>query len=160
MPRKRKKKKSVQPEKEWYEIEITGWEFNYNFGLNNSPFDFITGDFWESMRISLNGKIIKPKIKNATRAQVILISTWKLDDYWKDVVREKPPSSTGWIEIPRGDDTLQLNCFLPSRSFAAVSVAVAAGKVKHASISGTKLRYRKGEIRDLYLSTNRNEEED
>jgi hypothetical protein len=64
------------------------------------------------------------------------------------------------IDLPRGSDILEFHCYLPSRSFAAVSVAVAAGKIKHASISGTKLWYRKGDISDLHLVTNKDEEEE
>jgi hypothetical protein len=95
MPRKRKKPKPKKHEREWYEIEIEDWEVGYSFGINNSLLDLVPGGFWEYLRINLNGKIIRPTLKNASRAKVILISTWKLDDYYKDLHREKNPLLLG-----------------------------------------------------------------
>ena len=160
MPRKRKKPKSKKNEKVWYEIEIEDWEVGYTFGINDGPWDLFQGDFWEHLHIDLIGKIIKPTLKNASAAKVILIPTWKLDDYYKNVHREKKPTTTGMIDLPRGSDILEFHCYFPSRPFAALSVAVAAGKIKYASIAGTKLWYRKGDIKDLHLVTNKDEDDE
>ena len=117
MPRKRQKKKLKSTERVWYEIEVNDWEVGYTFGINDALWDLAPGDFWEHLHIDLIGKIIRPTLKNASAAKVILIPTWKLDDYYKNVHREEKPTTTGMIDLPRGSDILEFHCYLPSRLF-------------------------------------------
>ena len=157
MPRKRKKRKSKELEKEVYEVELDAWEVDYHFGINTIK-NIILGDYWEHSSLILSGKIISPALKSATKAEIHIMARPELDDHWKEQAKENPPLATGWMEIPRGDDTLQISCSVPSRSFNYIPIAVASGKIGFARIFGAKLRWRRGKALEISLSTRREEE--
>ena len=155
---KKRKTKRKKAEKEYYEIEVADWEVYYNFGLNTAPKDLIEGVYWEHSKLILTGKILSPVVKKASKARIELASDPQMDDHWKVKPTIISAKAIGWIEIPRGDDTLILYCSIPSRSFGYITLAVESKKIKFASILGTKLKYRQGTISGVSLTTNREEE--
>ncbi len=60
------------------------------------------------------------------------------------------------MKISKDENTLYLNCAVPTRSFNLLPIAIASGKIKHASITETKIKWRKGEIYRINLSTKMN----
>ena len=82
----------------------------------------------------------------------------KLDDNWQPSPTVRSAKAIGWMEISRGDDTITFHCWVPSRSFNIIPLAVKSGKIKFASIHGTKLKWRKGEVLGIRLLENREEE--
>ena len=157
MAKKRKTKKK-KPEKEYYEIEVEDWEVYYNFGLNTAPKDLIEGVFSEYSKLILTGKILSPIVKQASKARIEIAGDPQMDDHWKAQPTITSAKAIGWMEIPRGDDTLILHCWIPSRSFRYISLAVDSKKIKFASVFGPKLKWRRGTISSVSLSTNREEE--
>lgn len=157
MAKKRKTKKK-EIEKESYEIEVEDWEIYYHFGLNTVHKDLIDGVYCEYSRLNLTGEILSPIIKQANKARIEIADDPQLDDHWTSEPTIISAKAIGWMEIPREDDTLIFYCSIPSRSFRYISVAVHSGKVKYASIFGTKLKWRKGTISSVSLSTIREEE--
>jgi hypothetical protein len=155
MAKKRKRKK---PENERYEFEVEDWEMDYHFELNVGPKDFIPGVFWENSKCTLIGKIVSPILKNANKARVEIVDKPELDDNWKINPTVRSAKGIGSIEIPRGDDTVIFYCWVPSRSFQYIPLAVSSGKIKFALIFGTRLKWRKGDIFSISLSTIRDEE--
>jgi hypothetical protein len=154
MARKRKtRKKEPEPEKERYKIQVEDWDVYYDFGLNIAPKDLIPGLFWEISKLTLTGKILSPVLKAASKAKVEIAARPQLDDHWTAEPTVASAKAIGWMEIPRGFDTLMFYCSIPSRSFQYVPVSVSAGKVKYASIFGTKLKWRKGTVSGVTLST-------
>jgi hypothetical protein len=156
MAKKRKTRRA--PENETYEIEVQDWEFYNHFGINIFPNDYVQGDFSEDSSLSLMGKIVSPILKNATKATINIWEKPELDDHWKETPSDKPPSSIGSMQFLRDNETLHLMCWVPSRSFKNISVAVASGKIKHALVFGEKLKWRRGNIFYISLSTSRDEE--
>jgi hypothetical protein len=57
------------------------------------------------------------------------------------------------METLIGGDTLKINCSVPSRSFNYIPAAVASGKIRLGRVFGTKLKWRRGKVLDLGLST-------
>ena len=149
------KKKKKEPENETYEIEVNDWEAAYRFELNTLPKDLINGVFWERSRLILTGKILSPVVKKASRARVEMVNEPRMDDYWKSEPTIKSAKGIGWMEIPRGDDTLIFSCYIPSLSLQNITLAVNLGKIKFVSIFGTKLKWRKGTILGVSLSKDR-----
>jgi hypothetical protein len=82
----------------------------------------------------------------------------KLDDHWQPKPTIISAKAIGWMVIPRGNDNLTFYCSVPSRSLPYMALAVQSGKIKYASIFGTKLKWRQGTISSLSLSTHREEE--
>jgi hypothetical protein len=153
MPQKKTKKKKPERETEHYEFEVQDWQVYYNFGVVRGSRNIIEEDFWDIANLILLGRIISPEIKNADSARIEIRERPELDDHWKNPPHEKPPLAIGYMEIPRGEATLHLNCWVPSRSFNLIPTAVASGKVKYVSIFGEKLKWRKGSVFDLTLTT-------
>jgi hypothetical protein len=152
------RKKSKQIENEHYEIAVEDWEAYYRFGINNINKDIIPGDYWEISELILLGKIVSPALEKATRVKINMAERPELDDHWKHEDPDNRPLAVGWMEIPRGDDTLIMNCWIPSRSFRHVAISVASGKIKYASVFGTKLKWRRGKIFYIRLSVHREED--
>jgi len=158
MAKKRNKRKSKEPENESYEIVVEDWEVNHHFGLNTGRRDIFPGDYWEYSTLGLIGEIISPDLRIAKKAIIWVMDTPELEGHWKEPESESPPLACGWMEVARGEDTLHLNCSVPSRLFNYVFSAVCCGKIRHVHIFGTKLKWRKGKIFDVSFSTIRDEE--
>ena len=152
------RKKSKQIENEHYEIAVEDWEAYYRFGINNINKDIIPGDYWEISELILLGKIVSPALEKATRVKINITERPELDDHWKHEDPDNPPLAVGWMEIPRSDDTLIMNCWIPSRSFRHVAISVASGKINYVSVFGTKLKRRRGKIFYIRLSAHREED--
>lgn len=158
MSRKQKRRKNRESENERYEIEVKNWEVYYHFGINKVSRDLISGDYCEYSNLILVGNILSPSLKNAAQAKIKIRESPGLDNHWREDEMENPPPAIGLLEIPRGEDVLKFICFVPSRSFRFITMAVSAEKIRYVSLFGTKLKWRKGEIFDISLSNNRDEE--
>ena len=153
----KKRKKTGITETERYEIEIEDWEVYSHFGINMGRKKFFPGDYREHSKLSIHGNILSPLLKIASKAKIEIIDSPEFDDHWKEAEAEKPPFAIGWMEVPRGDNTLQMDCWIPTRLFNYISIAIASEKIKYASIFGTKLKWRRGDIFDITFSTIREE---
>jgi hypothetical protein len=154
-----RKRRQVNDENEFYVVEIDDWEASYSFHINRDPKRLVNpGDYLEDSTITLIGKIIMPVLKDTSRAEILITESPELDDHWKDQERGNSGSSIGHIQILRDEDkTFNVMCSVPSRSFQNVAIAVAAGKIKLASIWGTKLKWKAGWVSGIRLATRREE---
>ena len=157
MAQKRKTKKNTLIN-ESYEIEVEDWEVNYHFGINTLPKDLIDGVYWEDSKLTLMGRIILPALEKVSKARIEIADDPKLDDHWQPKPTIISAKAIGWMVITREDNILIFNCSVPSRSLPFIVLAVQSGKIKYASIFGTKLKWRQGTISRLRLSTHREEE--
>jgi hypothetical protein len=155
MARKRKVKKEI-PITEFYEIEVEDWEANYRFGP--APKNFIDGQYWEFSELILVGRIISPVLEKTSKARIIIQGDPKLDDHWRPEPTIISARAIGYMVIPRGDERLEFFCRVPSRSLPYIAIAVQSGKIKYASMAGTKLKWKQGTISRICLSTQREEE--
>jgi|GEM_PF-855554 len=157
MARKKKTNKKDVIIKEYYEIEVKDWEVSCHFGINTAPKDLIPGLFWEGSTLILTGGIISPLLDKANRVVIQISANPQLDDHWQSKPTIISAKAIGWMEIPRGDDRLIFNCSVPSQSLLFIAIAIQVGKIKYVSISGTKLKWRRGTISSINLSTHREE---
>jgi hypothetical protein len=126
--------------------------------LNTGPKDLFDGVYREYSNLILTGNILSPSLEKAGKARIDISDDPQLDDYWKPKPTIISAKAIGWMQIPRGDDTLIFYCSVPSRSLPFIVLAVKAGKIRYISIFGTKLKWRKGTIESISLSANREEE--
>lgn len=157
MAKKREKKKKGA-ESEYYEIEVENWDASYHFGLNTLSKDFIEGVYWEHSKLILKGKMLSPDLEKANKVRIELAAEPQMDDHWKAEPTILSAKAIGWMEVPRGDDTLIFYCSIPSRSLPSVTLAVDSSKIKFVSIFGTKLKWRKGTVSSISFSKYREEE--
>lgn len=158
MTKKQKNRKRKEPEDITYEIEVNDWKTYYHFGLNKRPTDNFPEVYWEFSNIILSGGIISPDLKIISKANIRINESPELNDHWKNKMLERQPLGIGYIKFEKDDDILEFNCWVSSPSFNNITVTVAHGKVKYVSIFGTKLKWKKGTIFNITLSTDKDEE--
>ena len=99
-----------------------------------------------------------PVLKDTSRAEILITESPELDDYWKDQERRNSIYSIGHFQILRdADKTFNIMCSVPSRSFRNIAIAAAAGKIKLASVWGTKLKWKQGWVSGINLVTRKEE---
>jgi len=152
---KKRKKRKVQ-ENQRYEIEVMDWEVYYHFGI--APKNLDMGAYWEISNLSLVGKIISPELKIAQKAKIRLSSKPEMEDHWTAKPTISSAKAIGFMEVPRGEDILQMHCSIPPRMSNNIHVAVASGKIKYISVFGEKLKWRRGLVFDITLSAELEEE--
>ena len=146
------KRKAKKPENVWYEVAVYDWEPTYRFGLNIRSRNSRDDDaFWEYYTITLLGKLVSPELKQARNVRVELAGDPELDDHYTAKPTVISAKAIGFSEIPRGENTLILYCSIPARQLGFVGLAAQAGKIGHASVFGTKLRYRRGKVFSVLL---------
>jgi len=154
-----RKKRQVNDDNEFYVVEIDDWETSCSFHINRDPRRLVNpGDYVEHSTITLLGKIIMPVLKDTSRAEILIMESLGLDDHWKDQERRNSSYSIGHLQILQdANKTFNMMCSVPSRSFRNVAIAAAAGKIKLASIWGTKLKWKQGWVSGINLATRQEE---
>jgi len=160
MNKKEKSKSKKEVQREWYELLVEDWVTEYQFELNTAPKDLVPGLFWEHATCILICKLTSPDLKYGNKARIEIVGKPELDDHWAPDTNVKSAIRIGSIEIPRGDDTIRFYCMVPSRSFQSIPIAANSGKIKYVTISGTKLRYRRGDVSGITLRTNCDEDDE
>jgi hypothetical protein len=109
IPTKRKRRQK-QPENQSYEIEVENWESDYYFALNTWSKGLFNGVYRESSNLILTGNILLPSLEKARKARIEIRDDPQMDDYWAPKPTIESAKAIGWMEIPRGDDTLIFRC--------------------------------------------------
>ena len=150
-----KKKRTVQDENEFYVVQVEDWEASCSFHVNRDPERLINpGAYEEDSEIKLLGKIVMPALKDTSRVEIRITGSMELNDHWKESTKGNSVHSIGHLQIlTDADKTFSVMCSVPSRSFSSVVIAAAAGKIKLASIWGTKLKWKKGWVSGIDLAT-------
>lgn len=145
------KKKKPEQEFEYYKIEVDDWDVGFDFGVNDLLKDFFNVTFLETSRLIFTGKLTPTIKKNINRAVVKIIANEGLDDHRKKEFDEYEGKLIGQIEKPMDEEILIFLCHVPSRLFH--NLAAQSGKINFIKIRGSKVRYRKGDIFDVDLSS-------
>ncbi len=152
----KKKKKSKVQETQRYEIEVVDWEVYHHFGI--APKSLGEGTYWEILKLTLLGKIISPVLKIAEKAKIDISSSPEMEDHWTTEPTILSAKAIGFMEVPRGEDILQMHCSIPPRVSNNIHVAIASGKIKYISVFGEKLKWRRGLVFSITLSAELEEE--
>lgn len=158
MPRKRRKTKKKVTETERYEVQVGEWDVDFFFHLNQGNRDIFSGVFWEHSHVGFTGELLSPQMKYGNEVRVEVKCEPELDDHWQRNSTVEKYKAIGFFKVPRGSDIIEFNCWIPSRQFQYILTAAAADKIKFASIFGTKMKWRKGKIFNLDMSTFQEEE--
>ena len=145
-----KKKKNIR-ENQRYEIKFRDWDVYQHFGIPPKSLDF--GVYWEISKLILLGDIVSPELKIAQKAKIGISSKPEMDDHWTTDPTISSSKAIGFMEVPRGEDVLQVHCSIPSRMSNNIHVAIASGKIKFVSVFGEKLKWRNGLVLGITLST-------
>lgn len=152
------KKKKVR-ENERYEISVHDWEGYHHLHAQKTMRDFGDGLYWEGSSVSLLGNLKSPVIKSANKANITINSKPQMDEHWKETPSGKESEIIGFMEILRGEYVLNINIWLPNRLLQNIMLSLNHDKIKYVSIFGEKLKWRRGKLFSISLST-KNEDED
>ena len=152
MANKPKSKKRQEPEKIIYDIKVDNWQCEYMFGLNVWIKDLHPEQFIEHARLIFWGQLLAPVIESVSQVKVVLSARADLNENQRSVLANKEISKVGSMEISRRCNTFEIACVVPVSSFAFLPTAAAAGKINQISLTGTTLKWRKGNVYDLTIS--------
>ena len=152
---KNKHQRTVQENnKELYVVEVIDWEMSFGHRIYDENMKQCPPvDFFESQILTLLGKITRPTLKNVSQAKIDIIGSPILEDQVKNDALKYLLQEIGYINFIEADNTLRITCSVPFRSIPYLSVAAAAGKIKRASIWGTKLKWGQGWMSRIALET-------
>ena len=113
-------------------IQIESWNFDYLFGVDDRK--IVSGlPYWESRRIQVRGKILKPALK-ASAARISLSSSDGLVS--RELKSTESGKPIGYISYRAAD--YSANLFMPSDAFGLVLQAFAANRYHWISMDGAK----------------------
>jgi len=118
----------------------------------NSPPAILLREGWREGNKTRKRTILCPVVEKASKAKAELSAMPEMDDHWTREPTIPSAKAIGWMEIPRGEDTLIFHCFIPSRLLQNITLAAHVGKIRFVSIVGTKLKWRKGTISSIDFS--------
>lgn len=152
MANKSKSKKRQKPENIIYEIKVEDWQCEYMFGLNIWLKDLYPEQFAEYSRLIFYGQLLKPVIESVAQVKVVLSARADLNENQRNSLVKKDILKIGNMEISRGSNIFEIACVVPESSFAFLPTVAAAGNVNRISMTGTKLKWGKGDVLDISIS--------
>ncbi len=152
--RKRKRRRKKPEEYVTYVIAVTGWDSYYGFRVSDPKSRFDSGPYSEIATLTFTGGLIRPEGFKYSSAKLTLSAHADM----LEERRDKPPSSIG--SLTAHDDTLEAYVFIPAERMAALIALAQSGRVQIASIGGTRLRYRLGQVHNISLDTRPDDEEE
>ncbi len=147
---KRKRRKGArkkQDEYVGYAIAVTGWDSYYWFWVSDPKSRYDTGPYSEIATVTFTGGLIRPEGSKYENASLTLSAKeGMMEGRW-----DEPPTSIG--SLTAHEDTLEAYVFIPVERMAALVALAHSGRVQIASIGGTRLRYRSGQVHSISLDT-------
>jgi hypothetical protein len=130
-----------------YNIEITGWDWEFNFGVNGRPDDdHLYSDY---RHLHIHGRVLRPRKIDVETAELTVLPEVGLNEMELQY-GQRPPSAVGSVttEGTRAKG-MRLSGYLsmPTDALGLVLQMLIGGRYKYALLHGERLRYRKALIR-------------
>lgn len=133
---------------------MTGWDSYYWFRVSDPKRRYEPSPYGEIATLTFTGGLIRPEASKYKNARLTLSAqAGMMEERW-----DKPPTSIG--SLTAHEDTLEAYVFIPVERMAALVALAHSGRVQIASIGGTRLRYRSGQVHSISLDTRPEEDED
>ncbi len=130
-----------------YEVEVNDWDLYYSFALDDGRELFDPGPYYELQLLKLNGRLIWPEDIKYVHCTVTLSAKVGLrKEKW-----ETPPLAIGSLNAY--DDRIEAYVTIPAERVSELTVVAASGKIKRVELTGTKLKWRKGLVSNVGVST-------
>ena len=145
-------KKAKKTENERYYINLSNdWSVDFSFGINIAP-RLISSKYMDRSTLVINGNISYPILKHS---QITRITIHENMDYDEGINEDNSriPYAIGFMEIERGTNVLNMYCWIPPFKLQNFLLSLKAQKINYASVFGTKIKRRKGDIFSIELST-------
>jgi len=148
MPRKRKQKEPIH---EHYVVRVSDWEYSY--GLSPGVGHFESRAYSEIQTLTFEGDLYRPADTKYSKGKITLSGDVDLLSHDLD----DAPTIIGTVN--GRDDLLDFYIFIPAERLSELVTIASTGDVKVIAMGGEKLKWRKGRILSLHLSTEFDEDE-
>lgn len=138
----RKVRRKIETAPIYYQVEINDWSYPYSFGIGYKPDG--SEPYRDYRHLHLMGRLVAPETVKAQSVRVSLIADPNLN--LANRARHRP-TAIGRIELYRGAFDAFLS--IPEDALPSLMTALAAGRMKFASLEGERLHYGKGDVRDV-----------
>ena len=149
---KSRRRRRVQEELVFYEVLVTDWDYYYSISPNDARYRFGPGPYWEIQVVKFQGSISRPEGFKYPTCEVTLSGR----EGMQDEKFETPPKTIGGLSAH--EDTLNAYVFIPCERVAEIVEIASTGRIKQISITGSRLKWRSGTVRDISVSTKIEEE--
>lgn len=148
-PAKKRKGHARKPKDELvhYVVQVTNWDCHYGFRISDPKNQFDDGPYSDLATLTFSGDLMEPANSKYSRAELTLSARNRMgEEKWRE-----PPTAIG--SLGAYDETLTAYVFVPIEHMAMLVSLAASAKVQRVSILGTKLHYRSGSVRNIYIDT-------
>lgn len=146
-PRRRKRRKPKKDEFVGYLVQVADWDCYYSFRSTDPKSRWETGPYSELATVKFRGALVEPEDTKYTDVTV----TFSARRGMTEETAADERLSIGSID---GNGTeLSAYVFVPHDHMASLLTMANSGRVKIVHLGGTKLRYRRGLIFSISLST-------
>ncbi|MEQ8694465.1 MAG: hypothetical protein RIC85_03955 [Gammaproteobacteria bacterium] len=128
-------------------IRVKDWASYYGFRISDPKSSFDIGPFSDLITLTFSGDLIEPENFKYKKAELTLSAHNDLvEGQWTEL-----PTSIG--SLSANEDTLSAYVFVPTEHMVMLMWLANSGKVQTASMVGTRLRYRSGNVQNISLDT-------
>lgn len=124
----------------FYDIRVNDWSWPYSFGVNWKPDN--NEPYLDYRFVNLSGTLLAPKSVKAKSVRLVLVPRHFLNENER---KRSKPTGVGSIDMYRG--AFQAFLSFPSEDLLPLLTTLAAGRIKFATLEGTKMRYGKADVR-------------
>lgn len=143
---KRTRRRRFEDEIVQYVITVDDWEYAYSCSINHRGKSCV-GSYRELATLNLKGHVLQPKASEHPTALITLsASEQALGD-------PGGLSRMGVGTLSARDDLLDAYVLVPAPRMGELLAIASSGRIRAATLSGTRLRYRRGTILSLHLDT-------
>jgi hypothetical protein len=151
-PRK-PKRKPAREEYIAYFLRVSGWDYYYGFRPSDPKSQWDQGPYSEIATLTFTGELIRP-VNSKYRAATVTLSA-------KSGMMEERPAGTARSigSLTANEDELSAYIFVPAERLTELTAVAQSERVRVVQVTGTKLRYRSGQIHNLSIYTSFDEED-
>jgi hypothetical protein len=155
MPRKKRPRKELTPA--YYNVEITGWDWDYSFSANVPRYE--DRRFADYRHLHIHGRLLRPRKLNVETVELIIFPNIEPADM-EQRPDEQPPRGVGSLGVEgRKSEGTRLVGYLsmPADAIGPVLQMLLAGRFKYVLLDGEHMRWRKALIRHYEFTAQYND---
>lgn len=157
MPKKKRRRRELTPA--YYNVEITGWDWDYSFSANVPKYE--DARFSDYRHLLVRGTVLRPRGIKAEVAELWFFPRIEPEDF-KTGRDQPPPRGVGSLEIQGSSpDRRKLVGYLsmPKDALEPVLQMLLAARFKYVLMDGEPMRWRKCIIRRFEFAAEHDETE-
>jgi hypothetical protein len=155
MPRKKQRRKELTYA--YYDVEITGWDWDLSFGVNIPKYE--DRQYSDYRHLQIHGTLLRPRKLKVETVELTVLPN--IDPAAMELRHDQPPPrAVGSVSVEgkKSEGTkLVGNLSMPTDALGPVLQMLLAGRFKCVLMDGEAMRWRKALIRNYRLTAEHDE---